>query len=156
MLGRQIFVEHTNAVSARVFYGIHGSIGIAEKLFSGAAVLGKDTDSDAKSQTDFPAIDLNGLGGVTNNLLSAALDVPYRVEIGHHNDELVSAHARNTVGFANGREQALPHSREEYVADSVTKRVVDLFKKVDVDEEDRNSLAVVLPAEDRLAKTIME
>lgn len=155
-LGRQTFVEYTNAVSARVFHGIHGSVGIAEEFFSGAAVFWKDTDSDAKSQTDFLATDFNGLGGVTNNLLAAALDVLYGVEIRHHNDELVSAHARNAVGFANGRKQALPHGREEDVADTVTKRVVDLFKEVDVNEEDRDSLLVVLSSENRLTETLLE
>jgi hypothetical protein len=78
------------------------------------------------------------------------------VNFRHHNDELVSAHARDGVGFANGGEQALPHSREEDVAVGVAERVVDLFKVVDVNEEDRNLVAVVLRAEDRLAKTLVE
>ena len=156
VLGRLTFAGDVNAVSARVFCGIHGSVGIAEEFFSGAAVLGKDTDSDAKSQIDLPATDLNGLGGVTNNLLTAALDVSYGVEIGHDNDEFVSPHARHAVGFANGGEQALPHSREEAVADSVAKRVVDLFKEVDINEEHRDFLVMVLPSEDRLAETLLE
>jgi hypothetical protein len=78
------------------------------------------------------------------------------VEFGHHNDELVSTHACDGVGFANGREQALPHSSEEDVTVSMAKRVVDLFKVVDVNEEERNCLAVVLRAEDRLAETLVE
>ena len=156
MLCRQTLSEHANAVAARVFCGIHGSVGIAEEFFSGAAVLGKDTDSDAKSQIDFPPADLNGLGDAANNLFAATLNVPQGAEVGHHNDELVSTHARDGVGFANGGEQALPHSGEEDVAVGVAMRVVDLFKVVDVNEEDRNSLPVVLAMEDRLAETLVE
>ena len=156
VLGCQKFVEHADAVSARVFRGIHGSVGMAEEFFSGAAVLGGNTDSDAQSQTNFPAIDLNGLGGIMNNLLAAAFDVPYAVKIGHHNNKLVSTYACNAVRFANGGEQALPHRREEDVADGVAKRVVDLFEEIDVNEEDRDSLAVVSPSQDCLAETLLE
>lgn len=156
MLGHHIFVEHAKAVAARVFHGIHGCVGIAEQLFSGGAVVGKDSDSDTNGQTDLPAADLNGLGGAVNDPFAAALNVPHRVKFGHHNDELVSTHASDGVGFANGGEQALPHSREEDVTVGVAKRVVDLFEIVDVDEEDRNSLVLALRAEDRLAETLVE
>ena len=154
--GDQAFVEHAKAVTARVFHGIHGSVGIAEEFFRGAAVLRKNSDSDAEGQTDFPAADRNGLGGAANNLFAAALNVPCGLEFAHHNDELVSAHTCDGVGFANAREQALPHGREEDVTIGMAKRVVDLFKVVDVNEEDRNSLAVILRAEDRLAETLVE
>ncbi len=139
-------MEHAKAVATRVLHGVHGSVGIAEEPFGGPAVLWKNRDTDAKGQTDFPAADLDGLGGASNNLLAAALNVPPGVNFGHHNDELVSAHARDRVRFANGGEQALPNSREEDVTVGVAKRVVDLFEIVDVNEKDRNPLAVVLRA----------
>lgn len=78
------------------------------------------------------------------------------MEIGHHDDELVSTHACDGVGFANGGEQALSYGCEDDVPIGVAKRVVDLFKVVDINEEDRDSLAVVLPSEKRLAESLME
>ena len=150
------FVEDAQIVATGFFHRVHGSVGIAEEHFSGAAVLGKNTDSDAQGETGFPATDLDGPGGVTNDMLAAALDLLYGVEFGHHDDKLVSPHARDGIGFANGREQALPHCRQEDVAVCVAKRVVDLFEEVDVNEEDCDSFSVVLRSEDCLAETLME
>lgn len=149
-------IKDAKAITARVFHRVHGGISIAEEVFGSAAILRKNRDADTESHVDFPAADLYGLGGIANNLVAAALNVLYGTEFGHHNDELVSTHPRDGVGFANGGEQALSYSRQEEIAVGVTERVVDLLEMVDVNEEYRNLLVVVLCLKDCLAETLIE
>ena len=155
-LCRQALIEYAKAVPTRIFHGVHGSIGIAEEIFSGEAVLGKNRDADAEGQHDFSAADFDRIGCAANDLFSAALNVSYRAEFGHDNDELVSTHPGDGVGFANDGEQALPYCREEYIAVGMAKRIVDLLEVVDVNEEDRSLVSVVLCSKDRLAETLVQ
>lgn len=98
----------------------------------------------------------NWLRGVANDLLAAALHVLGGAEIGHHDDELVSAHARHGIGFTHRGQQASPHIGEQDVAIGMPKCVVNLLEVTDVDEEYGNLPAVVLRAVDRLAQTLVE
>ena len=152
----QVFIEYAKVVTTRILHGIHRGVGMAEEIFSGKAVLGKDRDADAEGQADLSAADLDGMGGAANDLFGAAFNVSQGAEFGHHDDELVSAHSCDGVGFANGREQALPYGREKYVAVGMAKRIVDLLEKVDVYEEEGSLVVMVLRSENRLAKTLVE
>jgi hypothetical protein len=129
---------------------------MAEMFFRRASAFRKKGDSDAQSQADFPASDLNGPQCTANNLLATALNVSHSVEVQHHNNELISAHASDGVRIANRGQKTLPHSRKEDVPASVPERIVDLLKVIDVDEKDRNSSAVVLPVDDRLPETLVK
>lgn len=155
-LCHQALIEHAKAITTRVLHGVHGNVGIAEEIFRGAAALGKDGDADAEGQANFPAADLNGLGGTANNLFGAMLNVSYGAEFRHHNDELVPTQPRYCVRFANRGEQALPYGCEKNIAVDVAERIVDLLEPVDVNEEDRSLLVEILCSKDRLVETLVE
>lgn len=153
---QQVFVEDAEAVAACIFHRVHGCVSIAEEFLGGAPAFGKDGDTDAEGQADFLAADLNWLRGVANNLPTAALNILHGAEFGHHDNKLVSTHASHGVALAHGGEQALPYSGEENVAVGVAERIINLLEVVDVKEENRRLLTVVLRVEDRMTQTLVE
>src|SRR6185437_962391 len=89
----QAFIEYAKAVAACILHAVHRGVGVAQKFFVGAAALRVDGDSDADGETDFPTANLNGLRDFADNLAAASLNVLDFQEIGHDDNELISAHA---------------------------------------------------------------
>ena len=72
----------------------------------------------------------------------------------HH--ELVAAQARNGIGLADGRGEALGHRLQQLVAGIVAERVVDALEMVEVEEQARDVRGVALRLREDLLQPLVE
>jgi hypothetical protein len=80
--------------------------------------------------------DSNGLGDGGQELLADILGVLVGAKVGKENDELVSAHAADGVGFADAGFEALGDLAEDSVSCRVAERVVHSLEVVEIDHHD--------------------
>src|SRR6185503_3837079 len=70
--------------------------------------------------------------------------------------ELVAAETRDGVLFTDGAADAGGHDLQQAVTDGVTERVVDLLEPVDVEEQDRQLVAMAVCVAERNAEAVVE
>jgi hypothetical protein len=79
-----------------------------------------------------------------------------RIEILGHDGEFVATQPADEIDLAGALLQPRRHLGEQRIAGSVTKRVVDVLKAVEVEAEHRHQVAVALAAGDRAVEMLVE
>ena len=83
-----------------------------------------------------------------------AYRIRYLGQLGQQNQELVAAMPAYRVHFAYRRDDALCSHLQDFVANPVPKRVVDVFEIVDVQKQHRNASAMAPRTSDRRGESI--
>ncbi len=94
--------EDLRAVASVVFDAVHGEVGVFEEAVDVFAD-GKEADADAGGDDDLVLADANGLGDGGEKFVADLFGILVGAKIGKEDDELVSAHAADGVGFADAR-----------------------------------------------------
>ena len=115
---------------------VHGDVGVAHQLARAVASASAGGDADAGADADRLAAGRHALGERGEDPLGDDDDVLGPVEAVEQHRELVAAEARDGVGRAHARAQALGDRDQQLVADRVAERVVDGLEVVEVDEQD--------------------
>ena len=154
--GDRVAGENLKAATAAGFGLIHGGIHALEQQFSVDGVVGKGADADADGDGDRDLSDRYGDGEGSDELGCDAFRLAGAVEIVEENDELVSSHASDAVGFADGGCDAFGGGAEDVIAGVVAGGIVDVFEVVEVQHEERDALVETLDAVECDLQAIVE
>ncbi len=127
---------------------VHRAVCVSPQCLVVAAVLGILAHADRRRREYLEAFDVERLLQLFQQALDEVLDVLVAFDRVDQQDELVAADAREHVGLANERGDALRDLDEQRVADGVTVVVVDVLEIVEIDECQRKALAVALGSQD--------
>ncbi len=78
------------------------------------------------------------------------------IGIGQHQDEFIAAQTRYRVLFAHHQVQASGQRDQQFVADAVAQRVVDVLEVIEIEENQRQRLMAALRAAERVADAVLE
>jgi hypothetical protein len=134
------------AVSSLAFGGVHGFVGVLEKLGGGAGEIGVDADTEATGNFEDGCGGGDGLGDFGEDLGSDALDVLVGMDVGEDDDEFVAAKAKDGVGDTDGLFEAIGDDGEDLVADGVPEGVIDVLEGIEIDQEDGDPMPVTIGA----------
>ena len=100
---------------------VHGVVGVGHQRLDALAVVGIDRDADAAADHDFAAGQVAAAPKPIANPFGDLLDLDLAHDVGHQDQELVAAQARDGVGLA----QALLEPRAGRGEELVTERVAE-------------------------------
>ena len=149
-LGRNYHVggEDLEAVAAALFGAVHGGVYALEQNFGFDEFVGTgdgaDADADRDGQKQLAHED--GFGEGCDDFSGDVFGLTGMVEIVEQDDELVSAHAGDAVGFADVGAEASGGDAQDAVAGAVAVGVVDLLELVEVEHEQGDALVEALAA----------
>ncbi len=123
------------AVAARVLGAVHRGVGVAQQLAGVRAVVRVDRDADARCHEELVAVDDERSAHCAEQLLGHDPERFAVADPGQEDGEVVRAHARDRVSFADRAGQASTDSLQELVAHRVAEARVDLLEAVEVDHE---------------------
>lgn len=128
-------MKYLDGIAPRGFRVAHGVIGVPQQLRCAAPIVWKNRDADA---------------GGDENLASAAPERrAQRIQIlrccrGCSYRKLIAADASRDIVRSGKAPQSIAGRSQQFVADRVAQRSVNLFESIQVDEE--NAQAVVAPS----------
>ena len=111
-------------------------------------------DSNGNTQRDRLMIDQHGLTNGIDNLLRNEFGVFEALGERKQAGKFIATQARNGIGFANDRDQALGHLAQGTVTTMVTQAIVDLFEEIQVHHHYGERFAISLALEDQLIEAI--
>ncbi len=144
MLGRRferVFVV-MGAIAAGALGLVHGQVRVSNQVVGVLAILGKDRYADAARQEDALVADFHRLLQVQHQARGHLVDVVIGLGTAQHDAELVAAESRHRILLADRFPDASRCHRDGLVARIAPHHVVDLLEVVEIDEQDRNALAL--------------
>ena len=132
-----LLLEETVGPASRRFGGIHRQVRILQNLIEIDAVLRRQRDADAGVRGHLVPETLVGLPDRIENPRHELGDFSRSFDRGLNDREFVAAEARDEVAGCNAPAQAGGYGFQQFVANQMSKRIVDAFEFVDVDVEHR-------------------
>jgi len=126
-------------VLALALGGIHGAVGLLQKLFGIGRVVGEDADADTGADLDFMTLHSHGIGDSLEQVHGHQRGVFLGKKPVQDHQEFIAAQPRQQVSLANPRAQAGGHLHQQRVAHLVPKAVVHLFEAIQVDIKQRKN-----------------
>ncbi len=106
---------------------------------------GKDTDADARPDVQLMSAGSDGLRHRGKHRLGQIAPIGDAARAGRHHEELVAAVATDDVVRARTARKTGRHFDEHLITDVVPEHIVDRLEAVEIDEENENLPARVLP-----------
>ena len=117
------------------FEGVHAFVGDAEQGGGVAGVVGVDGEAEAGGDGERVAFDEQGFFEGDADGLEELIEAAVAVELGSDEDELVAAEAGEGIGAADELAEAGGDAAEDLIAGLMAESVVDVFKAVEVEDE---------------------
>ena len=151
--GRGVELER---IAPGVLRSIHGRVRIADQRLSVGPIDRVHRDADAAGDHELAIVDGDrGAQGLQHFLgdLSSVLNFADDVD---QDGELITAESRHGVFLPHGGAEARCDGPKKLVADGMAKRVVDLLETVDVEEQDRELVAMPHRMREGYAQPVIE
>ncbi len=143
-------------VASVVFGIIHRGIRALDQRFGILPVIGENADADACIHVQVVMRDGMRRRKRCVDLFGMSRRIPRVFDLGEHDHEFVSALAAHCVRTPHCSRQPLAHLLQQFVADRMTQRVVDVFEPIQV-EKKQCALAAVAPRQrDRLVEAVVQ
>src|SRR5258706_5645742 len=110
----------------------HVAIGLGEQFFGTSSVSGIKGCAEAAVQDILSPADLTTGGAHSFAELGDARADFFLGDVGYHQDEFVTAHARDEIGAPAGGSKSIRDFNQDLITGRVAKGVVDLLEPVEV------------------------
>ena len=130
----QMLVEYFEAMSPVCLGPIHRHVGIAQQFFGVEVALIAESDADAGRRIELFAREAHRLAQCVEYALSRMIGVLRTMDIFQQEGELVTAQARDDIGFPYAGGDPLTGQLEQLIANQVANAVVDDLEAVKVEE----------------------
>jgi hypothetical protein len=121
---------------------IHRRVGVAHQVEHAVAVAGEQADADGGGQEQFMVAETERLLECAEDFAGQHRDLVFAAHRFHQADEFVATQAGQHVDQAHMLGQPRRNGNQQFVANPVAKRVIDLLELVKVDEQHRQPLAM--------------
>jgi hypothetical protein len=149
-------VEELEGVAPELLRAIHRDVGVLQQLLGIVRIVGIDADADRRGHVDVVLFDPERMGDRVEEPLRDAGEQRRFLEILDDDHELVAAEPRQQADLAQRMGKRAAHFLQQFVADPVTERVVDILEPVEVDEQHADATAVALRLRDRLREPLVQ
>ena len=131
-------IEEAVAVSPGRLGAVKRKVRHLHQTVSARRVLGRERNANARGDVDFITIDIKRLRDDIDNTVSKSTGCSALVIVTVLNNcKLVTAQARQHVGFPQRRLQTNGGFAQQCIANGMAKRIVDMFEAVEVQQQDR-------------------
>ncbi len=148
--------EKTIVVFAKIFCVIHCRVCIFEKRYRICTIFRIDTHPYAGTGIDIVAPDIKHFRDFGDDAFGHA-----RCRLGifypfHDDHKLVTAEAGNGIFFAHTTGQPFGHHLQKTITHMMAKHIVDIFKIIEIDEQNRQRGAVTVRHLDGMTKPVVQ
>jgi hypothetical protein len=150
------FVEEAVGVSAAFLGVVHGGVGVFHQHLDAGAVFRVEGDADRERCAQLLVVDFEGRFELDEDFFGHPRGVVGAVHAGEHDQEFIAALAADRVGVADTAREPQRNALQQLVAHQVAERVVDCLEAVQIEEQQRDAVALAGGVGEGLLQAVVE